>query len=50
MFIDNKHPRLSHHTVMNYLQTYKEIKEKHMGLEQGIINNGIIEIYKENNE
>ena len=36
--------------VMNYLQTYKEIKEKDMVFEQGIINDGIIKIHKENNE
>ena len=34
--------------VMIYLQTYKDIKEKGMGLEQGLIKDGVIKIYKEN--
>ena len=50
MFINNAHPSLAHHMVMNYLQTYKDIKEKGMGLEQGLIKDGVIRLYKENTQ
>ena len=50
MFIDNAHPSLAHHMTMNCLQTYKDIKEKGMILEQGLIKDGIIKIYKETNQ
>ena len=50
MFINNVHPSLAHHMVMNYLQTYKDIKEKGMGLEQGLIKYGVIKLYKENTQ
>ena len=36
--------------VMNYLQTYKDIKEKGMGLEKRLIKDGVIKIYKENTQ
>ena len=36
--------------TMNCLQTYKDIKEKGMILEQGLIKYGIIKIYKETNQ
>ena len=36
--------------VMNYLQTYKDIKEKGMGLKQGLIKDGVIRLYKENTQ
>ena len=36
--------------VMNNLQTYKDIKEKGMGLEQGLIMDGVIRLYKENTQ
>ena len=49
MFVDNAHPSLAHHMTMNCLQTYKDIKEKGMILEQGLIKDGIIKIYKERN-
>ena len=45
MFIDNVHPSLAHYMIMNCLQTYKDIKEKGIILEQGLI-----KIYKENNQ
>lgn len=48
MFINNVHPILAHHMVMNCLQTYKDIKEKGMSLEQGLIKDGVIRLYKEN--
>ena len=48
MFIDNAHPKLSHYMVMHCLQTYKDIKEKGMGLKQGFIKDGVIILYKEN--
>ena len=50
MFINNAHPIPAHHMVMNYLQTYKDIKEKGMGLKQGLIKDGVIKIYKENTQ
>ena len=50
MFIDNAHPSLAHHMTMNYLQTYKDIKEKGMILEQGLIKDGVVKIYKEANQ
>ncbi len=50
MFINNAHPSLTHHMVMNNLQTYKDIKEKAVGLEQGLIKDGVIRIYKENTQ
>ena len=50
MFIDNAHPSLAYHMTMNYLQTYKDIKEKGMILEQEIFKDGIIKIYKETNQ
>ena len=50
MFIDNAHPSLAHHMIMNYLQIYKDIKEKGMFLEQGLIKDGVIKIYKERNQ
>lgn len=50
MFIDNSHPILAHHMTMNYLQTYKDIKEKGMILEQGLIKDGVVKIYKEANQ
>lgn len=49
MFISNAHPSLAHHMVMNCLQTYKDIKEKGMSLEKGLIKDGVIRLYKENN-
>ena len=49
MFIDSAHPSLAHHMVMNFLETYKDIKEKGIILEQGLMKNGIIKIYKEKN-
>ena len=36
--------------VMNYLQTYKDIKEKGMELEQGLIKDVVIKLYKENTQ
>ena len=36
--------------IMNYLQTYKEIKENGMILKQGLIKDGVIKIYKERNQ
>ena len=48
IFINNAHPSLAHHMVMNCLQMYKYIKEKGMGLEQGLIKDGVIRLYKEN--
>jgi hypothetical protein len=50
MFISNAHPSLAHHMTMNCLKTYKDIKEKGMGLEKGLIKDGIIKIYKENTQ
>ena len=50
MFIDNVHPSLAHHMIMNCLQTYRDIKEKGMILEQGLIKDGFIKIYKESNQ
>ena len=50
MFIKNAHPSLAHHMVMNYLQMYKDIKEKGMGLKQGLIKDGVIRLYKENTQ
>ncbi|MDF3686227.1 hypothetical protein [Enterobacter hormaechei] len=50
MFIDNAHPSLAHHMTMNCLQTYKDIKEKGMILEQGLIKDGVVKIYKEANQ
>ena len=47
MFINNAHPSLAHHRVMNYLLTYKDIKDKGMSLEQGLIKDGFIRLYKE---
>ena len=46
MFIDNVHPKLYHYMIMNLLQAYKDIKEKGMGLEWGIINDGVIKSTK----
>lgn len=48
MFIKNAYHILAHHMIMNFLQTYKDIKENGMGLEQGLIKDGVIKIYKEN--
>ena len=48
MFINNAHPRLAHHMVMIFLQKYEDIKENGMGLEQGLIKDGVIKLYKEN--
>lgn len=50
MFIDNAHPSLAHHMVMNYLRTYKDIKEKGMILEQRLIKDGVVKIYKDSNQ
>ena len=50
IFIDNAHPSLAHHMTMNCLQTYKDIKEKGMILEQGLIKDGVVKIYKEANQ
>ena len=50
MFINNVHPSLAHHMDMNYLQTYKDIKEKGMGLKQWLIKDGVIKLYKENTQ
>lgn len=50
IFIDNAHPSLAHHMSMNFLQTYKDIKEKGMILEQGLIKDGVVKIYKEANQ
>ena len=50
MFIDSAHPSLAHHMVMNFLETYKDIKEKGIILEQGLIKYGVIKIYKEKNQ
>ena len=50
MFIDNAHPSLANHLNMNCLQTYKDIKEKGMILEQGLVKYGVIKIYKEKNQ
>ena len=50
MFIDNAHPSLAHQMIMNCLQTYKDIKEKGMILEQGLIKYDVIKIYKESNQ
>ena len=50
MFINNAHPSLTHHMVMNYLQTYKDIKEKGMSLEKGLIKDGVIRLYKESTQ
>ena len=36
--------------TMNYLQSYKDIKEKGMILEKRLIKDGIIKIYKETNQ
>ena len=44
MFIDNAHPSLAHQMIMNFLQTYKDIKEKGMILDQGLIKDGVIKI------
>ena len=46
IFITNMHPKLMHHMVMNFLQTYKDIKEKAMGFDQELTNDIIIKIYK----
>ena len=50
MFVDNAHPSLAHHMTMNCLQTYKDIKQKGMILEQGLIKDGIIKIYKKTSQ
>ena len=50
MFVDNAHQSLTHHMTMNFLQTYKDIKENGMLLEQGLIKDGIIKIYKETSQ
>ena len=50
MFVSNAHPSPAHHIVINFLQTYKDIKENGMGLEKGLIKDGVINIYKENTQ
>ena len=50
MFIENAHWSLPYHMIMNSLQTYKDNKEKGMILEQGLIKDGVIKIYKESNQ
>ena len=50
IFINNAHLSLSYHMIMNFLQTYKDIKEKGMILEKGLIKDGVIKIYKESNQ
>ena len=36
--------------IMNFLPTYKDIKEKGMSLEKGLIKDDVITIYKENTQ
>ena len=48
MFINNAQPNLSHHMTMNCLQTYKDINDKGIILEQGLMKDGFINLYKEN--